>query len=108
MKSDIAQLEYVDSKLRKLVTWLEDSTGFEFTETSRFRMNDDGVHGQLPVRGIDFRNRSREVGISIEAWVNKFWIYNPKRPQLKCCLLHGDGPNLHLHLQVHPNTEFRG
>lgn len=108
MKSDIAQLEYVDPELRKMIMWLEESTGFEFTETSRYRINDDGVHGQLPVRGIDLRNRSKEVGLTIEAWVNKHWIYDPSRSEMKCCFLHGDGANLHLHLQVHPNTVFKG
>ena len=108
MKSEIMQLEYVDPMLRTMVVWLEESTGFEFMETSRYRINDDGVHGTLPVRGIDLRNRSLEVGIAIEAWINKFWIYDPKRPAKKCCFLHGHDSNLHLHLQVHPNTEFIG
>ena len=107
MKTDIGQLEYVHPELRKLIEWLEDSTGLEFTETSRFRMNDDGVHGQLPVRGIDLRCRAQEIGIAIEAYINKHWIYDPKRSGIKCCLLHGSGSNLHFHLQVHPNTEFK-
>jgi hypothetical protein len=108
MKSDIAQLEYVDEKLRKMITWLEESTGLEFTETSRFRMNDDGVHGALPVRGLDLRCRSLEIGIAIESYVNKYWSYDPERPGKKCCFLHGHDSNLHFHLQVHPNTEFKG
>lgn len=108
MKSDIGQLKYVHPKLRKMVKWLEESTGLEFTETSRFRMNDDGVHGQLPVRGIDLRCRIKEIGITIEAYINKSWIYDPTRTGKKCCYLHGKGSNLHFHLQVHPNTEFRG
>lgn len=108
MKSDIGQLEYVDQKLRKLIVWLEESTGLEFTETSRFRMNDNGVHGQLPVRGIDLRCRALDIGIAVEAYINKFWIYDPKRPGKKCCFLHGHDSNLHFHLQVHPNTEFIG
>jgi len=108
MKTDIGRLEYVGQDLRKLAVWLETSTGLEFTETSRFRMNDDGVHGALPVRGIDLRCRSHEIGISIESYINKNWSYDPKRPGKKCCFLHGHGPNLHLHLQVHPNTEFIG
>lgn len=108
MKSDIGQLKYVHPKLRKMAKWLEKSTGLEFTETSRFRMDDDGVHGQLPVRGLDLRCRAQEIGIAIEAYINKHWIYDPKRSGKKCCYLHGSGSELHLHLQVHPNTEFRG
>lgn len=108
MKSDIIQLEYVDEKLRKMVIWLEESTGFELTETSRYRMNDDGVHGQLPVRGIDLRCRNYEIGAAIERHINRYWVYDEPRPAMKCCVLHGKGLNLHLHLQVHPNTEFIG
>jgi hypothetical protein len=108
MKSDIAQLEYVHPKLRKLITWLEESTGFEFTETSRYRMEGDGVHTQLPVRGEDLRCRSKEIGLAVEAYINKSWKYDQKRPHLKCCFLHGEGSNLHLHLQVHDNTEYIG
>ena len=82
----------------KLIKWLEKSTGLEFTETSRFRMNNDGVHGALPVRGIDLRCRSLEIGITIEAYINKFWTYDPKRTGKKCCYLHGKGSSLHFHL----------
>jgi hypothetical protein len=108
MKSDIAQLKYIHPKLRKLITWLEKSTGFEFTETSRHRIDDPGVHGQLPVRGEDLRCRVREIGLAIEAYINKNWTYDPKRLGKKCCFLHGEGSNLHLHLQVHENTEYIG
>lgn len=108
MKIDIGQLEFIDKKLRRLALWLEEKTGFEFTDTSIHRIGDDGVHGTLPVRGLDLRCRSQEVGITIEAMINKSWIYDPKRTGKKCCYLHGDGPELHLHLQTHPNTEFRG
>ena len=93
---------------RKLTAWVEKQTGLEFTITSIYRGDDDGVHGTLPVRGIDLRCRSLEIGISIEALINKFWIYDPKRPGKKCCFLHGHDSNLHFHLQVHPNTEFKG
>jgi len=108
MKSDIAQLKYVDPKLRELVVWLESSTGFEFTETSLYRIGDEGVHGQLPVRGIDLRCRNFEIGSAIERHINRHWLYDAKRENLTCCLLHGKGANLHLHLQVHPNTIFIG
>lgn len=108
MKIDIKQLEFIDEKLRTMADWLEKETGFEFTITSIYRIDDDGVHGTLPVRGIDLRCRSKEIGISIEALINKFWIYDPERLCKKCCFLHGNGSNLHFHLQVHSNTEFRG
>ena len=108
MKADIGQLNFIDFKLRELLQWLEEKTGLEFTITSIYRENDDGVHGQIPVRGVDLRCRSIDLGLAVEALINRFWSYDPSRENLKCCLLHGDGPNLHFHLQVHPNTEYRG
>ncbi len=108
MKVDYKQQKFRESNLNKLVAWLEESTGLEFTETSSFRPDDSGVHGTTPLRGLDLRCRSNEIGLAIEALINKSWNYDPKRPNLKCCLLHGHGSNLHLHLQVHQNTEFIG
>jgi len=105
MKSDIKQLEYVHPKLRKLIVWLEDTTGLEFTETSRFRIDDDGVHGTLPVRGIDLRCRITTIGKSIEDLINTAWLYDHTRLNKRCAYLHGKGRNLHLHIQVHPNTK---
>ena len=101
---DIAQLEFIDPKLREMVAWLEKSTGFTFTITSLYRIGDTGVHGQLPVRGIDLRCRNKVVGHELEYLVNYFWLYDPTRPIKECAFLHGVGANLHLHLQVHPNT----
>ena len=108
MKIDIGQLEFIDKKLRELALWIEKETGFELTITSIYRINDSGVHGTLPVRGIDLRCRSNEIGISVEALINKFWTYDHKRHGKKCCYLHGNGSHLHFHLQAHPNTEFKG
>jgi hypothetical protein len=79
-------------------------TGLEFTLTSPHRMNDNGVHGQLPLRGMDLRVRHEGLGIELEKYVNNNWTYDPSRPELECALLHGEGSNLHLHLQVHSNT----
>ena len=108
MRIDIKQLEFVDQQLRDMAIWVEEVTGFELTVTSLYRIGDDGVHGTLPVRGLDLRCRSNEIGLSVEALINRYWIYDESRPHLKCCLVHGDGSNLHFHLQVHPKTEFKG
>ena len=101
---DIKQLEFIDPQLRKIVVWLEKITGMTFTITSLYRIGDGGVHGRLPVRGIDLRCRNRVVGEGIETLVNACWIYDPQRTVHNCALLHGKGANLHLHLQTHPNT----
>ena len=107
MEIDLGQLEFIDWNLRQMALWAETETGFKFTITSLYRIDDSGVHGTLQLRGIDFRCRSKEIGIAIEALINKNWIYDYKRQGLRCCLLHGHGSNLHLHLQVHPNTQYK-
>jgi len=107
MKSDLAQFEFVHQKLRDLLLWLEGATGFEFIETSIFRMNDPGVHGQLPCRGIDLRCHNIEVGKAVRDLINNHWEYDPGRPHMECCILHGSGWNMHLHTQVHNDTRRR-
>ena len=104
MKIDIIQLEFIDLTLRQMCVWLEEQTGFEFTDTSLYRIGDPGVHGQLPVRGIDIRMRNKAVGEAVEKLINDNWSYDPRRWKLRCAILHGEGSNLHLHLQSHPNT----
>ena len=104
MRIDLGQLAFVDANLREIATELEARTGVEFTVTSLFRIGDPGVHGQLPLRGVDLRMRDAETGTTIANDINRRWVYDPKRPELACAVLHGDGPNLHLHLQTHPNT----
>ena len=101
---DIVQLEYIEPKLRRLLTWLEDETGLTFTITSQYRIGGEGVHSILPLRGTDLRMRHRPIGIEVELLVNQHWTYDYKRPSKTCAMLHGEGSNLHLHVQVHPNT----
>lgn len=105
MRIDIAHLNFIDGRLREIITWLEAQTGLEFTGTSLYRIGDAGVHGRLPLRGIDLRIRNRHIGKAVEAEINRRWAYDPKRPALRCAVLHGEGANLHLHLQVHPRTQ---
>ena len=107
MKIDIGQLEFIDKTLRLILVGLESDTGMEFTITSLFRMNDNGVHGQLPLRGTDLRVRYAAAGRVLESQINSNWSYDRDRPDKKCAYLHGDGANLHLHIQVHPNTRRR-
>jgi hypothetical protein len=104
MKIDIGQLEFIDKKLRKLVIWLEKETGLTFAVTSLYRIDDPGVHGTMPLRGGDFRMRDYMIGKVIESFINEHWTYDPARPAKRCAKLHGEGSNLHLHIQVHPNT----
>lgn len=105
---DLEQLAFVDPKLREIATGFEDETGLTMTVTSIYRIGDDGVHGQLPVRGLDWRCRSFVLGNFIAGFINKRWVYDPARPEKKVCTCHEvDGKGLHLHLQAHPDTERR-
>ena len=75
--------------------------------TSLYRINDTGVHGQLPLRGVDIRCRNIESGCLIADWLNDRWSYDNRRPWFYVAVAHGEGANFHIHLQVHPNTQRR-
>lgn len=105
MRTDYKQLEYLHQYLRNLLSWLEHQTGIEFTNTSNRRIGDKGVHGTDPCRGYDLRMRNQYIGEAIAKVINSHWIYDPERPHLKCAVLHGEGADMHLHLQVHNNTD---
>ena len=104
MRIDIQQLEYIDATLRKILVWIETSTGQEFTITSQYRIGDDGVHGTIPLRGTDLRMRNKSLGRGIVSWIYSRWKYNPADPDKQCAILHGEGSNMHIHIQTHPNT----
>jgi hypothetical protein len=106
MKIDLNQLEFIHQLLREITCALEERFG-EKTITSLYRIGDKGVHGMLPLRGIDLRCTSKEHGEEVEKWVNDKWVYNPNNPEKNCCLFHNVGSGYHLHLQVHPNTRRR-
>ena len=106
MKIDIIQLEFIDPTLRAICSQIELLCTKERTVTSLFRIDDPGVHGQLPLRGIDLRQRKHDEGLGtkILAFVNDKWIYDPERPGKMCAKIHGEGLKRHIHLQTHPNT----
>ena len=104
MKIDIAQLEFINPILREMAQFIEQQTGLEFTITSMYRIGDTGVHGQLPLRGLDLRCPNSYIGVEIEQIVNSKYQYDPNRPNMKCCIYHDAGSGFHIHLQVHPNT----
>ena len=91
--------------LMDLLAWFLD-IAIDVFITGGHRPGDSGVHGQLPCRGIDLRDRIYTAGHAevLVAAVNEHWQYDPSRPHLKCGLIHGEGMNSHIHLQVHPNT----
>lgn len=106
MKIDLMQLEFIDQNLREMVRDLETRFG-EKTITSLYRIGDTGVHGTLPLRGIDLRCRSTKHGYEMETYINDFWEYDHTRPEKDCGIFHNSGDGYHLHLQTHPNTRRR-
>ena len=101
------QLEFIEPELRQILQFVEEEVGMEPIITSLFRIGDKGVHGVLPLRGADVRVRFLNVGEDIAHLVNKTWEYDHTRPSMECAIIHGEGANLHLHLQVHPKTRLR-
>jgi hypothetical protein len=76
--------------------------------TSGYREADRGVHGTLPCRGLDVRSKIYgERAASIAAALNRKFVYDPERPGTRVAILHGEGENEHIHLQVHPKTRER-
>jgi|TARA_R110000751_G_C13756972_1_gene478833 hypothetical protein len=106
MRTDYKQLNYLDKTLRELLGWLEKETGLEFTETSSYREGAGSVHNTMPCRGYDLRMRNKEVGDAICELVNKYCIYDHERLYKRCAIIHGEGSNMHIHLQTHPNTRI--
>jgi len=98
------QLKFIDIKLRKLAVSVESYLGDEQTITGLYRIGDNGVHGTLPLRGLDLRCQDDELGEKIARYVKSHYVYDPKQPDKNCCLYHNVGWGKHIHLQVHDNT----
>lgn len=107
MKIDLSQLEFINPILREMALSVEGHFGVEFTVTSLYRIDDNGVHGQLPLRGIDLSCHDRDLGESVENYVNSIYQYDPNRLSKKCCMYHDAGSGHHIHLQVHQNTALK-
>lgn len=93
-------------KLKTIVKAIYAKFGLDVV-TSAYRFGDPGVHGQMPLRGIDLRCRDAIIGNHIANWINKKWQYDFTRPKKKCAICHNTGKGLHIHLQSHPNTKRR-
>lgn len=106
MKLDINQLEFIDRKLRDIAIVVEKHFDVEFEATSLYRIGDGGVHGVLPLRGLDLGCKDQKFGDMVAEYINSKWEYDHKRPTKKCCTCHNIGKGLHLHIQVHPNTRL--
>ena len=92
-------------KLLELFLWLTVRHS-HITLTSAFREG-AGVHGTIPLRAFDLRSRDFEDPVKVCEDINKYWVYDPKRPKFKVCIYHNVGRGWHFHIQCHPNTEMK-
>ena len=116
--------------LRNLIGWWIDNIGSMcITEGRRKKKHLHDLHGSNPVRAIDARSRIYVKPDMVADKVNKVWIYDPTRPQMKCVYLHARCPkcghnnqapwhghcdkcninitgNWHFHIQIHPRTKY--
>ncbi len=99
----IYDLEFIDPLLRTILKQVEDYWGLG-TITSLYRIGDKGVHGCLPLRGVDEECRHSVLGKLKALYINTKWVYDPNRPTKPCARWHDSGQGPHIHYQVHPNT----
>ena len=66
------------------------------------------VHDIVPYRGVDIRSRIYDDPRAVRNDINAHWQYDYKRPNKKCARYYDTGRGLHIHLQVHNNTEYVG
>lgn len=88
--------------------------GWNFTLTSIHRtpaedaaLHASGIHVDWRAVDVRTRGRSREAIDDVTRYINRRWIYDPARPNLKVCFAepHGTGP--HAHYQVYARTRRR-
>lgn len=98
-----------DKKLTALLLWwLKEFHKAVVTESWRKMKHKNDLHGVIPVRAIDLRSWIYENPDGVAERVNSVWIYDPLRPDRKCCVYHDTGSGKHFHLQVHPRTAMKG
>jgi hypothetical protein len=89
--------------MQEFLIWFRKTFGEPFI-TGAFRDGDLGVHGTIPLRGLDFRSYIYTNPQNVVDTINQIWSYDFKRPGKMCAILHDTGKGNHIHLQVHPNT----
>ena len=97
----------LDPMLVTIAAWASDRFHL-FIVTSAYRPGDSGVHGTMPVRGLDLRCSDDYTGKKVEAAVNMRWGYDDERPAMNVCIYHDVGKGKHIHLQVSRNTYKKG
>ena len=87
--------------LIEILEWVDEQFGPGLC-TSCYRPGDPKCHGTMPVRAYDRRCRDKGTGDYMAYAINRRWLYDYERPDMRVALCHGK--KTHLHIQVHPNT----
>jgi len=112
-KDETVFLSFLDvplhNKLSDLILWLRNGVLSDLPViTSAYRAKDPGVHGQIPLRGLDLRSKGYNAKQVVDM-INDHWEYDSKRPEKQCAILHDIGKGEHIHLQVCDSTViFKG
>jgi len=101
---DVEQLKFLHEHLRAVLRWINSRFRICFVITSLYRMDDPGVHGQLPCRGADLGCYHGVIADEVCRIINEHWKYDPERPEMKVAIAHNTGQGFHIHIQVHDNT----
>lgn len=65
------------------------------------------VHNTDPLRGFDIRHSVYDDPAEVVNDINKHWIYDPERPEMKVAMLHDIGRGMHMHIQVCDRSTLR-
>lgn len=76
--------------LISIIMWLISDCHIPVCITCWFRRGDQGVHGTIPVRGVDLRSRTLGDPKAVAAMVNDAWVYagNDDSDLHRVCLYH--------------------
>lgn len=96
-----------DETLISVLVWLDDQYPGRVVITSGYRSG-NSIHGTIPCRAVDLRSWIFKDPELRANYINHMWEYDHKRPDKKVCVYHDSGRGLHFHIQVHPNTKYKG
>ena len=82
-------MENLSGMINDIVSWLEESTGFEFFSS-----------------GNKIKCLNKMVGASLSALINAHWIYDPEQTDKRCAYLRGVGEDMHILIKLHKDTYF--
>jgi len=101
-------MDYVyDATLKEVIEYIIDSHGLYFTESYRPQRHRNDLHGTIPVRAADLRDRVYlNPGFVVDD-INAKFIYDPDRPHMVVAYWHGEGKNKHIHIQVCSKTRLK-